>query len=97
MHGQSQAGEVVSLADLARQLQHADEMRRHELRVSYPVPFDCAQRGLGVEAWHEHGCITVRLGRHRPSQRGRMVQRRWTQVDRVAVEAEELAHQLLER
>ena len=54
MDHRMQARDVVPGADVVGKLQQAVELRRHHVRREHPVAFDQLQRGLGVEARHDH-------------------------------------------
>jgi hypothetical protein len=74
--GDLQAGDVIALPHLWRQLQHPDEHRRHELRVGHVPVLDGLQRLLGVELLHHDHGAAVRLDRSGPAQRRRVIERR---------------------
>ena len=76
-----------------RQLQHPDEHGRHELRVRDAPVLDGLQGLLGVESLHHDHRAAEGLDGAAPAQRGRVVDRAGRQVDRVLVDAEELAGQ----
>ena len=88
MHDELQAGQVELQPLVIRQLQHADEHRRHELHVRHLVGLDRAQALERVEALHQHDRAAVADRAHRPCGRRRVVHRRWAQVDRRVVETE---------
>ena len=80
-----QRRQVVLVAHLLGQLQHAHEHRRHELRVRDVVLLDQRERLLGIEVLHrDHGAAEAHRA-HRIEQRRRVIQRRGRQVDGVAV------------
>ena len=91
--GDPQAGDVVLVAGGLRQLQHPDEHRRHELRVRDAPVTDGLQGLLGVESLHHRDGAAERLDGTAPAQRRRVVDRAGRQVDRVLIDAEELAGQ----
>ena len=83
------AGEVVPLADLFRELQHADEHRRHPLAVGHRPQFDALQRRGRVEGLHHHRGPTEDLHASAECERRSVVQRRRRQVHAVVIHAEE--------
>ena len=91
--GNPQAGHVVAVPGVLRQLQHPHEHGRHELRVGDAVVLDGRQDLSGVEPLrHDHGAAEDLDGAG-PAQRGRVVDRPGRQVHRVLSDAEEHAGQ----
>ena len=82
-----QGGDVVLVAHVFRQLEHADEMGGHELAVGDLVLLDRRQRGFGIELLHHHHGATDLVHGHRPAQRRGVIERRGREVDRVLVDA----------
>ena len=85
----SQRRDVVAGANLGRQLEQADEHRRHDLDDRHAVALDEGEELLGVEALHQHGGAAEGVGAHHEAQRGGVVHRRRRQVDVVRRDAEE--------
>ena len=84
-----QARDVVALALLLRELQHADEHRRDELRVRHSIALDELEALARVEALHHHDRRAQSLHRHRRHQRRGVIQRRGRQVHGVGAGAVE--------
>ena len=82
---------VVLRAHLVRQLEEAHEHGRHDLGVRDPVLRDQRQEFLGVEILHDHRGAAQPHDAHVEAQRSGMIERRRRQIDRVLVDAVELA------
>ena len=82
-----QRGDVVLGADFVRQLQHAHEHGRNQLRLRDLVGRDQLQELLGVEGFHDDGSAAEHDRHHVEAQRRRMVERRRRQIDAVGVHA----------
>ena len=88
-----QRRQVVLLAYLRRQLEHADEHRRHDLRGRHLVSLDEREELLGIEVLHHDDGRAETLRRHREAQRRGVVERRGGEVHRRGVDAEEHRHE----
>ena len=78
-----QRRDVVARAHLVRQLQHAHEHGRHQLRLRDLVFLDQLQKFLGVEMLHDDGGAAERDRHHVEAQRSRVIERRRRQIDAV--------------
>ena len=85
MDGQFQARNIIFGAHLVGQFQHTDEMGRHPLAVRHTITVDGGQSGFGIVFFHHHDRAAQMLDRHRPAQRGRMIERCRTQIDAVLI------------
>ena len=83
MNGAFQRRDVVARAHLVRQLQHAHEHGRHQLRLRGLVFLDEFQKFLSVEMLHDDGGAAERDRHHVEAERCRVIQRRRRQVDAV--------------
>ena len=94
-HGAAACTAVVSeerscaFARCFGELEHADEVRRHELGVGDAVHLDLGQRVRRVEPLHAHDRAPQTLHGRGPPERGGVVQRRRAQVDGLGAEAEQ--------
>ena len=80
---QLEAREVVAVANRRVELEHPDEHGRNELAVGDPVVLNQGQRLLCVETLHHDDRCADAVDGHAAHERGRVVQRRRRQVDRV--------------
>ena len=78
-----QRRDVVARAHLVRQLQHAHEHGRHQLRLRDLVLLDQLQEFLGVEMLHDDGGAAERDRHHVEAQGSRVIERRRRQIDAV--------------
>ncbi len=97
MDGAAQRRHVVLQAHLVGQLQEAHEHGRHHLRVRDLVLGHQRQEFLGVEMLHDHRRAAELHDRHVEAQRGRVIERRRREIDRVLAHAVELAGDLEQR
>ena len=80
-----QRGDVVALAHFFRQLQHAHEHGRHQLRLGDLVLLDQLQEFLGVEVFHDDGGAAERDRHHVEAQGSGVIERRRRQIDAVGI------------
>ena len=78
-----QRRDVVARAHLVRQLQHAHEHGRHQLRLRDLVFLDQLQKFLGVEMLHDDGGAAERDRHHVEAQGSGVIERRRRQIDAV--------------
>ena len=79
------------------ELEHPDEVGRHELRLGDAVGLDDGEGAGGIEGLHDDDGAAQALHRRGPAQRGGVVQRRRAQVDAVGREPEQALDQQDER
>ena len=84
----AQRRDVVALAHLLRQFQHAREMGRHPLRAVRAMVFDEPERRFRIELLHHDHRAAETMHDHAPAQRRGMIERRRGQIDAVLAEAE---------
>ena len=82
-----QRRDVVALAHFFRQLQHAHEHGRHQLRLGDLVPFDQLQKFFGVEGFHDDRGAAQRDRHHVEAQGSCVIKRRRRQIDAVGAHA----------
>ena len=76
-----QRGDVVARAHLVRQLQHAHEHGRHQLRLRDLVLLDELEEILGVKMLHDDRGAAEHDRHHVEAQRSRVIERRRRQID----------------
>ncbi|KAG0740564.1 hypothetical protein G6F24_016977 [Rhizopus arrhizus] len=86
MHRVAQRGQVVARALCLWQAQQTDEHGRHPLRMRDTVGGDGLQRRGRIEFFHHDAAAAGAQRRHVPAHRGRVIERRRGQIDRVAIE-----------
>jgi hypothetical protein len=74
--GDAMRAQIVTPPCRLRELQQADEHRRHPLAVGHAVLFDVLQCRLGIEVIHDHDGAAEAEHRHREVQRRGVVERR---------------------
>ena len=92
-----QRRDVVARAHLVRQLQHAHEHGRHQLRLRDLVFLDQLQKFLGVEMLHDDGGAAERDRHHVEAQGSGVIERRRRQIDAVGRHAAHVGAQDLEK
>ena len=92
-----QRRDVVARAHLVRQLQHAHEHGRHQLRLRGLVFLDQLQKFLGVEMLHDDGGAAERDRHHVEAQGSRVIERRRRQIDAVRRHAAHVGAQNFEK
>ncbi len=80
MHHAFEARTVERGARVVGELEHADEHRRHELRVGHAFAVDRVEARLGVEVLHQHERAPDAVHGHRPHEWRRVVERRGCEV-----------------
>ena len=81
MHGDLQRRQVVLGAHIHRQLQHAVEHGRHQLRVGHAVFFNQRQIGFRIEVLHDDDRAAIANRKRHCCLGRRVVQRRGRQID----------------
>ena len=92
-----QRRQVVALAHLLRQLQHAREHRRHQLAVRDAPFLDQREIMLGVELLHDDGGAADADGEIDGGLRRRMIERRRRQIDHALAVLPELVQEIEQR